>query len=146
MFNICLNIQMILVTSVNSEMTACVSWVLERERRALEKDEKKIFFNGWYFITFIWNTTQIFIWGLVNKLLISFCSVNIVIKKVCRKHRIQSACYLKMPRVMAVLCLLRIHPSYVDPKVEEKITGKGYYIWTGKHLHQKWLWNNQSFW
>lgn len=34
---------MILVTSMNSEMTACVSWVLERERRAVEKDAIKIY-------------------------------------------------------------------------------------------------------
>lgn len=143
MFNIRLSKQMILVTSMNSEMTAGVSWVLERERRALERDAIKIYSLMGVFITFIWNTTQILIWGLGNKLLISYFNViNIVGKKVCRKHRTQPVCYFKDAKSHGF-------KEFTLPMLIQKWRKReweGVQIWTGKHLHQNWLWNNLSFW
>lgn len=74
----------------------CLLSPRKRKDTSWKRRSKNTFFNRWYFITFIWNTTQIFIRGLVNKLLISFFSViNMVVKKVCRKYRIQPMCYFK---------------------------------------------------
>lgn len=44
----------------------CLLSPRKRKKSSWERCNENIFFKGWYFITFIWNIIQIFMWGLVN--------------------------------------------------------------------------------